>query len=328
MLLSLSVAVPLSGCVSAQSDDTNLRLAKLEDQTRVLSNQMEALHPADTWTDLQNMKNEVSVLRNRFNELSSSNPNQEIAQLRAEMDRLQAAVRQAHAQLGIDLAPLDKPLEIQPPRAQNNPVAMPAPSSSATPGAQENLKPGETVTVLVNGVPHQMKVDAPTLNPNAGGNTPPAALEQTSGANVAATAGSSTPPVPGMPVASDKKPENILYDSASKAFSERRYTDALDAWKQFTDLYPKHSLTPNAYFWQGESSYQLQDYARAAVAYQQVIEKFPRSGKYPAALLKQGMSFLRSGKTEAGKVRLEELIKKHPKSSEADRAKKILAGLQ
>lgn len=330
MLLSLSVAALAGGCVSAQSDDVNLRLTKLEDQTRVLSNQMDALRPADTWTDLQNMKNEVSVLRNRLNELSGGNPNQEIAQLRAEMDRLQGAVRQAHAQLGIDLAPLDKPLEINAPRVQDAPVKMPVPAATAGAStAQGEIKPGETVTVLVNGVPHEMKVDAPALNSNAGTPAaPPAALDATTGAAASATAGSTTPPVPGMPASSTKKPENVLYDSASKAFSERRYKDALDAWKQFTDLYPKHTLTPNAYFWQGESSYQLQDYARAAVAYQQVIEKFPRSGKYPAALLKQGMSFLRSGKDEAGKVRLEELIKKHPKTSEADRAKKILAGLK
>lgn len=328
MLLSLAVVASASGCVT-QSDDMNLRLTKLEDQNRVLSNQMGALRPADTLSDLQSMKNEVSVLRNRLNELSSGNPNQEIAQLRAELNRLQGAVRQAHAQLGIDLAPLDAPLETTVPRMQNMPVNTPVPGTSKMSAAQGDIKTGETVTVLVNGVPHQMKVDAPSLNANAGApTTPPAALDSTTGAAASSTAGSTTPPVPGMPDSPGKKPESILYDSASKAFSERRYKDALDSWKQFTDLYPKHTLAPNAYFWQGESSYQLQDYARAAVAYQQVIEKFPRSSKYAAALLKQGMSFLRSGKNEAGKVRLEELIKKHPKTSEADRAKKILAGLK
>lgn len=334
ILLPLLVITMAGGC-AGQSGDVNARLTQLENQTRVLSNQMNALQPADTLSSMQQMKNDLSVLQNRFNELSGANPNQEIAQLRAEVDRLQAAVRMAHSQLGIDLAPLDKPLEITPLRTQTPPTAASATSaaalapgaSAATPGTSastpDELKSGDTVTVLVNGVPHEMKVEAPTLTPGAAG-TPQTTAEET-GAATSATAGSSTPPVPGMPAASDKKPENVLYDSASKAFSERRYKDALDSWKQFTDLYPNHSLTPNAYFWQGESSYQLQDYARAAVAYQQVIEKFPRSNKYAQALLKQGLSFLKTGKTEAGQVRLNEVIKKFPKSTEAARAKKILA---
>lgn len=313
-LLSLGFIPFFAGCLGAQGEDISLRLTQLEDQTRTLSNQMDALHPADTWSDLQTLKGEVSVLKNTMGEMGGANPAQELQRLQAEINRLQSAVRQAHAQLGLDLAPLDQPLALSSPASSYS-----SPSSAAE---MTGIKSGETVTVMVNGVPHQMKVNGAALG---SGNSPKAPNEAST---VSPASPASAGTVPGMQPASDQKPENALYEASSKAFSERRYKDALDGWKQFTDLYPKHTLTPNAYFWQGESSFQLQDYPRAAVAYQQVIEKFPRSAKYPAALLKQGMSFLRSGKTEAGKVRLEELIAKHPKSSEAERAKKILAGLK
>ena len=48
-------------------------------------------------------------------------------------------------------------------------MKMPVPAATAGAStAQGDIKPGETVTVLVNGVPHEMKVDAPALNSNAG----------------------------------------------------------------------------------------------------------------------------------------------------------------
>ncbi|MDR2489509.1 MAG: tol-pal system protein YbgF [Desulfovibrio sp.] len=116
-----------------------------------------------------------------------------------------------------------------------------------------------------------------------------------------------------------------LYDAGIKAFDQRRYKDAVVAFKNFSATFPKHNLASNAHFWEGESYFQMQDYARAALAYQEVIAKFPGSGKIQSAMLKQGIALYNAGKKPAAQERLQELIKRYPSSPEASRAKQFLA---
>lgn len=117
----------------------------------------------------------------------------------------------------------------------------------------------------------------------------------------------------------------VLYDKGIKAFDQRRYQDAVLAFKDFAAAYPTHKLASNAHFWEGESWYQMKDYPRAALAYQEVISKFSSSPKMQSAMLKQGISLYNAGKTSAGRERLQELVKRYPQSPEATRAKQFLA---
>ena len=116
-----------------------------------------------------------------------------------------------------------------------------------------------------------------------------------------------------------------LYDAGIKAFDDRRYKEAVVSFKDFVATYPKHRLTSNAHFWQGESYFQLKDYARAALAYQEVIANFAGSSKLQSAMLKQGISLHHANKKPAGRERLQELVKRYPNSPEASRAKQFLA---
>ncbi|MFN2267908.1 MAG: tetratricopeptide repeat protein, partial [Desulfonatronovibrio sp.] len=84
----------------------------------------------------------------------------------------------------------------------------------------------------------------------------------------------------------------------------------------------------NAYFWQGESFYQMQKYAQAVLAYQEVITNFPDSNKMSASMLKQGMSFFHLDKEEAGELVLNELVNKYPDTAEARRAKAFISQQQ
>lgn len=131
-------------------------------------------------------------------------------------------------------------------------------------------------------------------------------------------------PVKAAPIAKSTDMAKTLYDSGTKAFSDRRYADAVKIFTDFINTYPKHSLISNAYFWQGEAYYQLKNYSNAILSYQQVIEKFPGSNKLQSAMLKQGISMHSRGQKDAAKVRLNELIRKYPKSTEAGRAKQFL----
>ena len=115
-----------------------------------------------------------------------------------------------------------------------------------------------------------------------------------------------------------------LYDNGMDLFNTRQYQAALKSFGDFSKAYPKHQLTSNAWFWQGECNYQMKNYAAAALAYENVIAGFPNSAKAPASYLKQGMAFLQLGKKAAAKQRLRELTKKFPKAPEASRAKQVM----
>ena len=132
---------------------------------------------------------------------------------------------------------------------------------------------------------------------------------------------------PVAPVAAPAKAANMaqaLYDNGMDLFNTRQYQAALKSFSDFTKTYPKHQLTSNSWFWQGECNYQMKNYAAAALAYENVIAGFPNSVKAPASYLKQGMAFLQLGKKAAAKQRLRELTKKFPKAPEASRAKQII----
>ena len=128
----------------------------------------------------------------------------------------------------------------------------------------------------------------------------------------------------GTPQATDTDPAQTLYNRALQEFRARNYETAQTLWAEFVESNPRHDLTPNAHFWQGECFYQLRDYPQAVLAYQQVIEDYPQSSKYPSALLKQGVSFLAIGKEQAGKAVLQQLIDKFPNSPEAEKAREFL----
>lgn len=118
-----------------------------------------------------------------------------------------------------------------------------------------------------------------------------------------------------------------LYDNGINSFNNRDYQKGLNAFKDFTTVYPDHKLVSNAWFWQGECQYQLKNYAGAALAYENVISKFPNSNKTPASYLKQAMSFIELKKNDAAKQRLNELITIYPKAAESKRAQSILKTL-
>lgn len=139
-----------------------------------------------------------------------------------------------------------------------------------------------------------------------------------------ASTGTKSTAVQTSPVNKNTDMAKTLYDSGTKAFSDRRYGDAVKIFTDFINTYQKHSLISNAHFWQGESYYQLKNYSNAILSYQQVIEKYPGSNKLQSSMLKQGIAMHNRGQKDAAKVRLNELIRKYPKSPEAARAKQFM----
>ncbi len=129
--------------------------------------------------------------------------------------------------------------------------------------------------------------------------------------------------------AAPKAPEDAakLYDEAHIAYKNKKYAEARKMFERFVKDYPKESLTPNSYFWIGETYYAEKKYEDAILAYEDFLKKYPNNEKARGAMLKQGYSFLELGDKKTGKVILETLIEKYPKSKEADAARNRLKNL-
>ena|SRR5208283_3069509 len=116
-----------------------------------------------------------------------------------------------------------------------------------------------------------------------------------------------------------------LYDDAQIDFKGKHYEEAKQKFEKFTADFPKHTLTPNAYFWIGETYYTEKKYEDAILAYENFLKKYPSHDKAKGAMLKQAYAFIDIGDKKTGKVILERVIEKYPRSAEAELAEKKIA---
>lgn len=137
---------------------------------------------------------------------------------------------------------------------------------------------------------------------------------------------------PATPASPEVKPEDSgpmdpqrLYDEAQIDFREKRYPEARQKFEKFVKDFQKHALTPNSYYWTGESLFAEKKYEDAILAYETFLKKFPENDKVKGAMLKQAYAFIEMGDRKTGKVILERIIEKYPTSKEAELAEKKIA---
>ncbi|UZP68504.1 tol-pal system protein YbgF [Desulfovibrio mangrovi] len=347
VLLSLTCIALLTACVKREDMDAlELKVYEQDQQIQQLNQkigkttkELEAARPeqADMWSDVQSMRPRMARIESTLEEMQhrsmqseedSSALQNDVSYLKKMVAYLEANLRVMASQSGIDLPepPAAAPAAAQPAATESGapmsgPAGAPIPATDTAP-APSAQTPAAQAAPTAPAAPADPNVlvakDGTELvvNPGKPQAAPPAAKP--------------APEAPAQPKAQAEPAvtEQQLYDAAFTAFKERRYKDALRMWEQFEKTYPKHTLVPNAIFWQGESNYQMKEYAPAILAYQKVIDKYSKSDKYRSAMLKQGIAFGKLGKKQAGRVRLEELIKKFPKTQEADRARKALAEMK
>ena len=345
---SLSLSACVTGSGSQSGGDLNSRVANLEEKVNTLNTQVDGTQSAEVWSRMQQMESDLSIVRNQMSDLDNrmSGPKgNQVMSANERLDRMEAALKEISARLGIQVEALEKPytpataqprllfqggkplLEkpytpatAQPGEASSS--EAPAPSYAAAPAENSASAPAPedgtaqssgtqivnsdgTVTVLINGVPRRVPVNKDAVQAGSAPAEPQAAQAPASASNDVA---------------------KTLYDRGLGFFNKYQYNEALTCFKDFTANYPDNALTGNAWFWQGECSYQLQDYPGAIVAYQKVITAFSDNNKYPASLLKQGMALSANGNREQAKVRWKELVNRFPGTPEATRAKQLLAG--
>lgn len=328
ILILFAACVALTACVKADDVRTldnrvyeqKLRLDSLEGQVE----QLATVDPqkADTWSQVQSMRQELAEARNELDALS-----REITTLKAETEAAEAVAedvkdlkigwQRLNSQLGtdVDLAEI---------RAERMPEVPPAALENAAGGAEDSAAvnaatdPAATVAATAAAAAEAAE-DQPDAE--AGQNAQQPAAQPAAEADAAAPAAEEPAKAPATVNA---EAASTLYKSARAAFEARDYRQGIALWDEFVTTFSEHKLVPNALFWQGECYYQMKDYARAVLKYQVVIDKYQKSTKYPTSLLKQGISFMRLGRVKAGKLLLADVAKKFPKTAEGKRADAIL----
>lgn len=281
----------LLGACTATGSGSNLQYTVNENTRaiRQLQAQIANVQPAqaDSWSQLQALRQEVASLKGSLDNLQNSTAHLGGTQ---ELGNIIARHDRALRLIETQLA-----MDLQ----LNDPASpMQTPDTVAT----EN-----TNTAMIT-----------TPTPNSQNQT---AMQNATQSNAQSPAAQTVKPAQAQDTA------QALYDSGINSFNSRDYQKGLNAFKDFTTVYPDHKLVSNAWFWQGECQYQLKNYAGAALAYEKVISQFPNSNKAPACYLKQAMSFIELNKKDAAKQRLNELVTIYPKAAEAKRAQTILKTL-
>ena len=135
----------------------------------------------------------------------------------------------------------------------------------------------------------------------------------------------------GKPASSDQTPvgaaiadESQAYDAALGLFKAGKYQGAIDGFQSVLGAHPNSQLAPSAYYWIGNSYFNLRDYKNAIANQQKLVSQYPNSPKVPDALLNIASCQQALGDKAAAKKTLGSIVAKYPLSHAAELAKKRL----
>jgi tol-pal system protein YbgF len=131
---------------------------------------------------------------------------------------------------------------------------------------------------------------------------------------------------PASPAAADPARELVEYQAAYDLLrpEQRRYDEAIQAFRAFLQNYPNGKLADNAQYWLAEASYVTQDNAVALAEFQKVVDNYPDSTKVPGSLLKIGYLQHASGQIDAARQTLSKVVDDYPTTSAASMARQRL----
>lgn len=135
------------------------------------------------------------------------------------------------------------------------------------------------------------------------------------------TVAEATPP----PNPADEKSD---YDQAFNALKDGRYAESARRFQTFIGQYPNSELTPNAYYWLGESYYVTQNYPISLDTFQKLLSRYPNSQKAPDALLKVGYCQYEMKQWDQAESTLNQVVQKYPDTTVARLAQGRLRALK
>lgn len=117
------------------------------------------------------------------------------------------------------------------------------------------------------------------------------------------------------------------YQHAFSALRNGDFAAASRLFNAFISQYPNTSLTPNAYYWLGESYYGTQNYQVALQTFQTLLKRFPDDAKAPGALLKVGYCQYELKQWDQARATLNKVRQQYPDTQEARLAEGRLRAL-
>lgn len=195
------------------------------------------------------------------------------------------------------------------------------PQGAAPPPANANPNNGNLPDMNLNGAqsappPQQMQQQPP---PQAQDQQPIDAQQM-----VPPPSDRGAPPPP----ASSPEDMKAAYDQAFAALKDGRYAESARRFQAFIQQYPNADLTPNAYYWLGESYYVTQNYPISLDTFRRLLQQFPDSQKAPDALLKIGYCQYELKQWDQAEATLNQVVQKYPNTTQSSLAQGRLRALK
>ncbi len=134
-------------------------------------------------------------------------------------------------------------------------------------------------------------------------------------------------PEPAPPEETLPSGEEELYERARSLFGDKRYEEAMAAFKTFLERHPESDRADNAHFWIGECHMAMEQFEQAILSYQKVIKDYPKGNKVANAMYRQAVAFLEIEDKTSARLLLKKITKDFPDSNEAKLAAKKLEAL-
>jgi tol-pal system protein YbgF len=122
----------------------------------------------------------------------------------------------------------------------------------------------------------------------------------------------------------DSASETREYEAALNLFKANKIKESAAAFETFAKAYPDSTLTPNAYYWQGNALTAQRDYRRAIDVYRVVVARWPQNPRAADALIGVASCQQELGDAKSARTTLEAVLIKYPDSAAATTARQRL----
>ncbi|BAJ01763.1 conserved hypothetical protein [Shewanella violacea DSS12] len=122
--------------------------------------------------------------------------------------------------------------------------------------------------------------------------------------------------------------ETASYEYAvNLVLKQRKYDEAIPAFRGFIKKYPDSTYAANANYWLGQLLYNKSEFESAKKAFDTVVNRFKDSNKRADSLVKLGMIAEKVGTVSAAKVYYQQVIKEYANSAASRLAQQQLSAL-
>lgn len=122
--------------------------------------------------------------------------------------------------------------------------------------------------------------------------------------------------------------EMDLFNEAYRAYSNRNYEQALEAFSEFVKENPEHPYADNALYWRGECYLASREFFKGIGEFERLLRRYPKSDSAPSSLYKIGFSYDQlNDRTKAVEYYFQ-VVDKFPHTDAARRASQRVSALE